>query len=89
MARTIVIRFPKHQAEEYNLIHRLRNYGEDVYRHLQDSDRGSGEIDLAEVDAATSQFSIRGVSPRRLQRVLKWVYKEAARQNLQIDTEVS
>jgi hypothetical protein len=60
MSRTIVIRFPKDQDEEFSLIHRLRNFGEDVFRHLRDSEKGWGEIDLAEVDAATSQFTILG-----------------------------
>lgn len=86
--RTILIRFPTDQADELILIHRLRNYGEDVYRYTRDNGKGVGELDLDEVDAAVTEFSIRGVAQSKVRKLRKWVEDEAARQNLLVTTEV-
>ncbi len=86
--RTILIRFPTDQSEEFSLIHRLRNYGEDVYRYTRDHGKGTGEVELDEVDAATTEFSVRGVANSKVRRVCQWLEKEAARQNMQIIIEV-
>jgi hypothetical protein len=88
LMRTILIRLPTHQSEQFSLIHRLRNYGEDVYRYTRDNDKGVGEVDLDEVDAATTEFSVRGVADSKVRRVRQWLEEEAARQNLEINTEV-
>ena len=86
--RTILIRIPTDQSDEFDLIHRLRNYGEDVYRYTRDAGKGMGEVDLDEVDAAISEFSIRGVAHSRVRRLREWVEDGAVRQSLQVKTEV-
>lgn len=88
LMRTILIRFPTHQSEHSGLIHRLRNYGEDVYRYTRNYGKGFGEVDIDEVDAATTEFSVRGVAGSKVRRVLQWLEEEATRQNLEINTEV-
>jgi len=63
------------QASTPDLVHRLRNLGEDLSRSL-----GSlGEIDMDEVDSATESFSIRVKSARHLGEVAEVVRKELAR----------
>jgi hypothetical protein len=62
-------------ASTPDLVHRLRNLGEDLSRSL-----GSlGEIDMNEVDSATEFFSIRVKSARHLGEVTELVRKELAR----------
>jgi len=45
--RTILICLLDDPAQDPSLIHRLRNYGEDVFRHVRDAGKGMGELDLA------------------------------------------
>lgn len=86
--RTILIRFPTDQADEPSLIHRLRNYGEDVYRYTRENGKGAGEVGLDEIDAAVTEFSIRGVANSKVRRLRKWVEEEAKRQHLLVQIEV-
>jgi len=86
--RTILIRIAADQSEEFSRIHRLRNYGEDVYRYIRDNGKGMGEVHLDEVDSATTQFFVQGVANSKVRRLCQWLEEEAARQNLQVKTEV-
>ena len=86
--RTILIRFPEGQAERYSLIHRLRNYGESVYLHVREKGKGWGDVRLDEVDSATSEFLVYRVAKRKVRQLCRWLEEEAARQNLQIITDV-
>ncbi|MFN3817158.1 hypothetical protein [Brevundimonas sp.] len=61
MPQTVQIGLVAHLVDEA-LIHRLRNYGEDVYRYTRDGGKGMGEVDLEEVDSAKDQFSVRRVA---------------------------
>ena len=63
------------QVPTPDLVHRLRNLGEDLSRSLG----GLGEIDMDEVDSATEFFSIRVKSARHLGDVTEVVRKELAR----------
>ena len=63
------------QVSTPDLVHRLRNLGEDLSRSLG----GLGEIDMDEVDSATEFFSIRVKSARHLGDVSEVVRKELAR----------
>jgi hypothetical protein len=56
MARQIIIDF------EPGYIHRMRNFGETLYRTLQE--HGWGSISLHEIDSATTRLRV-GVFPRR------------------------
>jgi len=86
--RTIVIRIPTDHSEELGLINRLRNYGEDVFRYVRDNGKGMGEVDLGEVDTATAEFSVRGVTNSKIRRLRLWLEGEAKRQNLPVKTDV-
>lgn len=83
---TVLVRFVDDESRE--LVHRLRNYGEDVFYHLPDAERGMGQVSMDEVDAATSEFSVRGVAQSKVRRLRQWLEEEAARQNLRVSTEV-
>ena len=84
--RTVQIRIVCRPPDQFDLIHRLRNYGEDVYRYTRDN--GMGQVDLDEVDSAKDQFSVRGVANSKVRRLCRWLEKEGSRQNLQIATTV-
>ncbi|MFD2057636.1 hypothetical protein ACFSQT_32485 [Mesorhizobium calcicola] len=86
MSRSLVINFNIDQAELYGLIHRVRNFGEDVYRFLRTN--GWGEIDIGEVDAATTQLIMRDIKHSKLRRVTAWVEEEMRRQHLLGEVEV-
>ena len=85
--RTIQIRLVKESAEGRDLVHRLRNYGEDVYHYVRDGGKGMGAVDLEEVDAAKDQFSVRHVANSKVRRLCRWIEEEGARQNLPIVTQ--
>ncbi len=87
--RTVLIRVVNDPDGHTDLIHRFRNFGEDVYRHTRDSGQGAGEVDIDEVDAAMNQFSVHRVARVQVRRLVGWLEKEAARQNLLIAIEVT
>ncbi len=57
------------------VVHRLRNLGEDLYRELGDL----AHIDMQLVDAATEEFMIEVPSSRDLGQVKKLLEKRIAR----------
>ena len=83
MPQTVQIRLVAHLVDGA-LIHRLRNYGEDVYRYTRDGGKGLGEVDLEEVDSAKDQFSVHRVANRKVRGLCRWLEEEGARQNLRI-----
>ena len=87
MSRTITIHFPAGQAEEFDLIHRLRNFGEDVFRFLRANDWGS--VDIEEIDRAISFFSTHDIKRSKLRRLTAWLDAEAERHNLLISMEIA
>jgi hypothetical protein len=76
----LTIDFDPYQAEPAALLHRVRNFGEDIYRYLQATDWG--EIRMDEVDAATTKLIIRDIKSSKLRRVRSWVAEEMKRQHL-------
>lgn len=58
-----------------DLVHRLRNLGEDLSRALGSKAR----IDMREVDAATESFGIEVASSRDLGEVERLIRKQVAR----------
>ncbi|HEV2514034.1 MAG TPA: hypothetical protein VGV07_02200 [Devosia sp.] len=86
MPETILIRFTASPGEEAeSMAHRLRNFGEDVFRRLRDNEWG--EIDLDEVDLATSELLITGIKQANRRRLARWLEEEAARQHLIVSIE--
>ncbi|WP_256752321.1 hypothetical protein [Mesorhizobium sp. Mes31] len=80
MTHFLTIDFDPEQAETDALIHRVRNFGEDVYRYLRTT--GWGEIKMAEVDAAMTQLIIRDIKGSKLRRVRAWIVDEMNRHHL-------
>jgi len=63
------------QPSTPDLVHRLRNLGEDLSRSLG----GKGRIDMGEVDAATESFVVEVASSRDLGDVSALLQKQVAR----------
>jgi hypothetical protein len=63
------------QAPTPDLVHRLRNLGEDLSRSLG----GKGRVNMAEVDAATESFVVEVASSRDLGDVATLLKQQLAR----------
>ena len=63
------------QKSTPDLVHRLRNLGEDLSRSLG----GKGRIDMSEVDAATESFVVEVASARDLGDVTALLKKHVVR----------
>lgn len=63
------------QPSTPDLVHRLRNLGEDLNRSLG----GKGRIDMAEIDAATESFVVEVASSHDLGEVIALLKKQVAR----------
>lgn len=71
MSRTIRIRIP----DDPDLVHRFRNFGEDVFRAL----RVICSVDIHEIDRSTSTFCVRKVAKADLGRVTQIIERELGR----------
>lgn len=72
MSRILQVRLT---APDPSLVHDFRNFGQDVYRLL----REECEVSVAEIDASTSEFHLRGISKREVRATFAKVQKLAAR----------
>ena len=86
MSQIVIVHLVPRQLEPNDSVHRLRNFGEDVFRQLREDDWGT--VGLYEIDRATTQFAIRDVKASKLRRLITWIAQEADRQHLPITTEV-
>lgn len=86
MARTLTIRFDIVQAEQFSLMHRVQNFGEDVFRELRVTQWG--EIDIHEVDRAMDCLVVRRVANSKLRRLKAWIEKEMVRQHIEGIVEI-
>jgi hypothetical protein len=78
----------KQFTREYtSLLHRFHNFGEDVFTWLRDN-KGSGEVDFAEVDGPSGKFAIRGIRAHKSRSLLTRLDEEAARQHLTLTLEL-
>lgn len=66
---TITIRFRFHDPEQSS-VHRIRNFGEDLWRAFRDNRRD--HISLTDIDAAVDEIALR-TRPSRVHRTLKQV----------------
>jgi len=57
------------------VIHRFRNFGEDIFRLLRDT----CSVDIDEIDAATSSFVVRDIHKRDLGVVTQTIKQELKR----------
>jgi hypothetical protein len=82
MAPDIVIDFevPTDSSARADIVHRIRNFGEDLYRELKRS--GLAEIDLDEVDRAIDQIHARAIKVRKVRTVSAFIAKMLEQHNL-------
>ena len=73
MAVTLAIRISDEATAI--LVHRFRNFGEDVYRAVGDV----GEVSLEEVDRSTTSLAVRDVRRRDIGRVNAAIRRELRR----------
>ena len=57
-------------------LHRVRNFGETLFRHFRDGN--GGFIDLKQVDAATTSLVVTRIRRRDLRRTMKLLEQMAA-----------
>ncbi len=58
-----------------DIVHRFRNFGEDVYRSLRDT----CSVSIEEVDASTTSFTVRDIHRRDLGDVTQTIKRELKR----------
>ena len=58
-----------------DIVHRFRNFGEDVYRALRDT----CSVSIEEVDASTTSFTVRDIHRRDLGDVTQTIKRELKR----------
>lgn len=58
-----------------DVIHRFRNFGEDIYQEL----RATCSVNLDEIDRATTSFMVRDIHPLDLGTVTQTIKKELRR----------
>jgi hypothetical protein len=68
MAKILKVRLA---APNPDLVHRFRNFGEDVYRDL----RNECEVSLQEIDASTTEFHLREIPKREVRSIAAKVRK--------------
>ena len=58
-----------------DIVHRFRNFGEDVYHSLRDT----CAVSIEEVDASTTSFTVRAIHSRDLGDVTQTIKRELKR----------
>jgi hypothetical protein len=76
----IDFRLPTESFARNQIVHRIGNFGEDLYGEFKQSDLAN--IDLAEVDRATDQLCVRAVKSRKVRIVTTIITKMLERHNL-------
>jgi len=71
MKRDMIVEIPNDGG--WDFVHRFRNFGEDVFRALRDS----CSVDIHEIDASTSQFSVRQIPEEKTSQVFKIIQRIA------------
>lgn len=61
-----------------DIVHRFRNFGEDIYRELRDT----CSVSIDEVDASTTCFTVRDIRRRDLGEVTQTINRELKRHHL-------
>ena len=62
-----------------DVVHRFRNFGEDIYRHLRDK----CSVSIEEIDRATTSFVVRDIHRRDLGTVTKTIKSELKRHHFE------
>ena len=75
------------QAPGSDLIHRFRNFGEDLYREFSIS--GHAEISIDEIDSATDKLEPFVTAKRHIGGVSAFIKKTLEQHNLDTDFTVS
>jgi hypothetical protein len=67
-----------------DIVHRFRNFGEDIYRAF----RERYSVSLEEIDASTTHFHIREIRRRHLRSVTREILRMAAEHNFVVSASV-
>jgi len=67
-----------------DIVHRFRNFGEDVYRALADK----CSVDIDEIDAATTSFVIRNIRRQDIGVVTELIKKQLRQHNFDASGDV-
>jgi hypothetical protein len=62
-----------------DVVHRFRNFGEDIYRAL----REECSVSIDEIDAATTSFMVRDIHKRDVGRITKLIKEELRRHHFE------
>ena len=73
------IRIAVSDAPTPEVIHRFRNFGEDIYRALRDQ----CSVSIDEIDAATTSFLVRDIHKRDVRRISKIIQEELRHHNFE------
>ena len=73
------IRIAVSDAPTAEVVHRFRNFGEDIYRALRDQ----CSVSINEIDAATTSFLVRDIHKRDVRRISKIIREELRRHNFE------
>lgn len=73
------IRIAVSESPTAEVVHRFRNFGEDVYRALRDH----CSVSIDEIDAATTSFLVRDIHKRDVRRIRKVIGNELRRHNFE------
>ena len=60
-----------------DIVHRFRNFGEDIYVAL----KGRCSVDIEEIDSSTTTFSVRKIHSRELNRIKKIIESQIENHN--------
>jgi hypothetical protein len=72
MSRQIIISFIPGPDRSFD-VHRIRNFGEDIYRHCRND--GWASISTADVDRGTDELKVSIRSARRVRRTAQMIEK--------------
>jgi hypothetical protein len=85
MKRDVIIEIPNDGS--WDFVYGFRNFGEDVFRALRDSI----SVDIHEIDASTTQFSVRQIPAEKTSQVCKIIQgiaeKHIFAQKIQLTTK--
>jgi hypothetical protein len=79
------LRIAVSDAPTPEVVHRFRNFGEDIYRALRDQ----CSVSIDEIDAAKTSFLIRDVHKRNVRRISKIIHDELRRHNFEASATVT
>ena len=79
------IRIAVADAPTPEVVHRFRNFGEDIYRALRDQ----CSVSIDEIDASTTSFLVKDIHRQDVRRISKIIREELRRHNLEASATIT